>query len=167
MTLEQSVFMFGFLVVSVAIIGVVLVMYRRAKVIDGGGTPTVATLWGLGSLPAERTEGNRWASYVHRITGVAILLFLLLHLVDVSLYVWSVPVYESVHELYGTALMRVFECGLLFALCFHAFNGIRLIAIDAWDIGMTGALRMLRVTTLVSVALTVAGSAVIMWPVVA
>lgn len=165
MTLEQSVFMFGFLVVSVAIVGVMLVMYRRARIIDGGGAPTVTTLWGLGSLPAERTEGNRWASYVHRISGVAILLFLLLHLIDVSLYVWSVPVYESVHELYGTTFMRIFECGLLFALCFHAFNGLRLIAIDAWDIGMTGALRLLRVTTLVSVVLTVAGSAVIMWPV--
>lgn len=157
--------MLGFFVVSLAILGVMVVVYRRATVIDGGGTPTVATLWGLGRLPAERTEGNRWASYVHRISGLAILLFLLLHLIDVSLYVWSVPVYESVHELYGTTFMRIFECGLLFALCFHAFNGIRLIAIDAWDIGMSGALNLLRVTTVVSVLLTAAGSLVILWPV--
>ena len=165
MSLEQSVFMLGFVIVTIAILAVMLLVYRRAKVIDGGGSPTGANLWGLGRLPVERTEGNRWAAYVHRISGVAILLFLLLHLIDVSLYVWSVPVYESVHELYGTTLMRIFECGLLFALCFHAFNGLRLIAIDVWDIGMTGAMRLLQVTTTVSVALTVAGSAVIMWPV--
>ena len=69
------------------------------------------------------------------------------------------------HELYGTAFMRVFECGLLFALCFHAFNGLRLIAIDVWDIGMTGALRLLWLTMAVSIALTIAGSVVILWPV--
>lgn len=165
MTVEQSIFMLGFLVVSAAIVAVMLVVYRRAKIIDGGGVPTASNLWGLGRLPVERTEGNRWAAYVHRISGVAVLLFLLLHLVDVSLYVWSVPVYESVHELYGSTPMRVFECGLLFALCFHAFNGLRVIAIDVWDIGMTGALRLLRVTTTVSVVLTLAGSVVIMWPV--
>lgn len=165
MTVEQSIFMLGFLVVSAAIVAVMLVVYRRAKIIDGGGAPTASNLWGLGRLPVERTEGNRWAAYLHRISGIAVLLFLLLHLIDVSLYVWSVPVYESVHELYGSTPMRVFECGLLFALCFHAFNGLRVIAIDVWDLGMTGALRLLRATTAVSVVLTAAGSVVIMWPV--
>lgn len=165
MTFSQTMFMAGFMLVAVAIVAVTLVMYRRARVLDGGGSPTLATVSGLGRTPPSLTEANRWATYLHRITGVAILLFLLLHLIDVSLYVWSVPVYDSVHELYGTALMRVFECGLLFALCFHAFNGLRLIAIDVWDIGMTGALRLLWLTMAVSIALTIAGSVVILWPV--
>lgn len=165
MTVEQSLFMAGFLVITAAIVGFIVLVYRRALVLDGGERPRVANLWGLGSLPTERTEGNRWATYLHRVTGVAIVLFLLLHLVDVSLFVWSVPIYDSVHSLYGTTIMRIFECGLLFALCFHAFNGLRLIAIDVWDIGMRGALQLLRVTVVATVALTIAGSIVILMPV--
>lgn len=165
MSVAQAAFMAGFLLVALAIVAVTLVMYRRARVLDGGGNPTVSNLSGLGRVPAALTEGNRWATYLHRITGVAILLFLLLHLLDVSLYVWSVPVYESVHALYGTTVMRIFECGLLFALCFHAFNGLRLVAIDIWDVGMTGALRLLWLTSTVSVVLTIGGSGVILWPV--
>ena len=165
MTTAQVAFIAGFMTVSLAILGVTLIVYRRARIIDGGGHPTLINLWGLGRLPAERTEGNRWASYLHRVTGIAIVLFLLLHLIDVSLFVWSVPVYDSVHSLYGTTIMRLFECGLLFALCFHAFNGVRLIVIDVWDIGMTGALRGARLVLVVSVLLTIMGSVVILWPV--
>ncbi|WP_375001556.1 succinate dehydrogenase, cytochrome b556 subunit [Aeromicrobium sp. CTD01-1L150] len=165
MSFAQFMFMVGFMLVAVAIVAVTAVMYQRARVLDGGGNPTVSNMSGLGGMQSSLTEANRWATYLHRITGVAVLLFLLLHLIDVSLFVWSVPVYDSVHELYGTTVMRIFECGLLFALCFHAFNGLRLIAIDVWDIGMTGALRLLWLTMLVSVALTLGGSVVILWPV--
>jgi succinate dehydrogenase / fumarate reductase cytochrome b subunit len=165
MTAAQIAFTCGFLLVIALVFGVVLIVFQRARTADGGGTMPVRALMGLGRLPTERNEGNRWASYLHRLTGIGVLLFLCLHILDVSLFVVSETVYDQVHVLYGSTVMRLFECGLLFALLFHALNGVRLIAIDVWDLGMKGALRLLTIVTSLTVALTLAGSIVIMLPV--
>jgi len=74
-------------------------------------------------------KSGQWAFVGHRISGVLVFLFLLLHIVDVSLI--SDPVlYDEVHELYGNILLRVFEVGLLFALLFHSLNGLRIVLVD-------------------------------------
>jgi succinate dehydrogenase / fumarate reductase cytochrome b subunit len=62
--------------------------------------------------------------------------------------------------------MRIFECALLFGLLFHALNGLRLIAIDVWDLGTRAAVRLLSVVFLVSAAAGAAGSIVILAPVI-
>src|SRR5699024_9369120 len=102
---------------------------------------------GLGQPKQSETyrfsEANRYAAYLHRFTGIAVALFLVLHLFDVSLFAWSSSVYDDVHTLYSTPVMRIFECGLLFALVFHSLNGLRIFAIDVWDLGMQAALRVL------------------------
>ena len=58
-------------------------------------------------------------------------LFLLLHIVDVST-LNDPHVYNQIHQLYGNIFLRLFEVGLLFALLFHALNGLRVIMIDFW-----------------------------------
>ncbi len=58
--------------------------------------------------------------------------------------------------------MRVIECGLLLALVFHAFNGLRVVAIDVWDLDARRATRLLSVVVVLTAVLTVAGSAVIL-----
>jgi len=74
-------------------------------------------------------KSGQWAFVGHRISGVLVFFFLLLHIVDVSLI--SDPVlYDEVHELYGNILLRVFEVGLLFALLFHSLNGLRIVLVD-------------------------------------
>lgn len=62
--------------------------------------------------------------------------------------------------------MRFFECGLLAALGFHALNGLRLIAIDVWDVGSAGAARLLDSVVTLTVLITFGGGAVILWPLV-
>ncbi|MCI3949655.1 MAG: succinate dehydrogenase, cytochrome b556 subunit, partial [Acidimicrobiales bacterium] len=78
----------------------------------------------------------------HRISGVLVFLFLLLHIVDVSLINADPVLYDEVHELYGNILLRVFEVGLLFALLFHSLNGLRIILVDFFP-GMVGNERKL------------------------
>lgn len=167
MTPIQVAFMAGLSLVSAVIIGFTALVLVQARRVDGG-PPLMAMLRNrLGRSPYDLAEGNRWAFYVHRITGFAVFAFLALHLLDVSLYAISPARFDEVHALYSTPLMRVFECGLLFALVFHALNGLRLLVIDIGDVGRTGAGRLLDgvwVLTLVSTGL---GSAVIMWPVFA
>ena len=38
--------------------------------------------------------------------------------------------YNEVHDVYGNILLRLFEVGLLFALSFHALNGLRIVLVD-------------------------------------
>lgn len=166
MTLAQGVFLVAFAVVAVAIVAVTWVVVAGARRIDGGAYPSLRSLRRLGRLPAERSEANRWAFYAHRISGLAVLAFLCLHVLDVSVYAFSPAVYDDVHRLYSTAPMRLFECGLLLALLFHALNGLRVVAIDLWDLGAAAASRLLTGVVGVTVVLTIAGSLVILRPVV-
>lgn len=89
--------------------------------------------------------------------------FLLLHVVDVSLIRWP-RLYDEVHRLYGNVLLRSFEVGLLFALLFHCFNGVRIVALDLFP----GALRrqesLLTGVVVLTVATGVPGAYVIMRP---
>src|SRR5436190_829192 len=77
-------------------------------------------------------KSGQWAFVLHRITGFGVFFFLLLHIVDVAL-VSNARRYNEVHALYGNIVLRVFECGLLLGLLYHALNGLRIIAIDVTD----------------------------------
>lgn len=166
MTTAQLLFLSAFSLVNVVIVAAVVMVVREARRVDGGALWSATLLRRLGRLPSERTEVNRLAFYAHRLSGIAIFAFLALHIVDVSLVAISPALYDDVHELYGTVAMRLFECGLLFALLFHALNGLRLIAIDAWDLGSAAATRILNGVMIVSLLATLAGSVVILLPVV-
>ena len=91
--------------------------------------------------------------------------FLLLHIVDVSLVNFrGGDLYNDVHELYGNILLRIFECGLLFALLFHSLNGLRIVMVDFFP----GAVRQRAAAHEWVVVLTllagIPGSIVILWP---
>jgi len=167
MNFPQAVFIGAFSLVLVGVMAMVVLVLREARRLDGGSYLTSSVLRRLGRLPAERSEANRWASYAHRLSGIAIFAFVCMHIVDVSLYAASSSLYDNVHQLYGTAFMRLFECGLLLALLFHAFNGIRLVAIDVWDLGFAQAGRLLNGVVLLTAVLTVTGSMFILQPLVA
>ncbi|CAN5146901.1 succinate dehydrogenase, cytochrome b556 subunit [soil metagenome] len=85
-------------------------------------------------------RSGQWAFVGHRISGVLVFLFLLLHIVDVSLINISAELYDEVHQLYGNVVLRLFEVGLLFALLFHSLNGLRIVALDFFP----GAVRQER-----------------------
>jgi succinate dehydrogenase / fumarate reductase cytochrome b subunit len=110
-----------------------------------------------------RGRSGQWAFVTHRITGFLVFFFLLLHIVDVSLI--SRPrLYDEVHELYGNVLLRLFEVGLLFALVYHALNGLRIIMIDFFPGTIRKEKAVLSVVTALSVGITLAGGYVIMKP---
>ncbi|WP_436969070.1 succinate dehydrogenase, cytochrome b556 subunit [Demequina litoralis] len=71
-----------------------------------------------------------WMWVVHRVTGVAIFFFLLVHVLDTSLVRVSPEAYNEVIGSYKTPLYGLVEAGLVAAILLHAFNGIRIIAVD-------------------------------------
>ncbi|HET9457578.1 MAG TPA: succinate dehydrogenase, cytochrome b556 subunit [Candidatus Limnocylindrales bacterium] len=71
-----------------------------------------------------------WA--FHRIAGLAIWVFLLLHVFDIWLASVNPPLYDELLVVYASAPGRVGEALLGAALLFHALNGLRIIIIDFW-----------------------------------
>ena len=167
MTVVQLLFAAALSLVLLIVLGFgVLIGVGAAR--SGSGAYLDARFFGrLGTSPAERAEADRWAFYAHRFTGFAIFAFLALHVVDVSLYALSHSLYSQVHQLYGSAPLRIFECGLLVMILFHTFNGLRLLAIDLGNLDVRVARRLLAGAVLLTLALGLAGSAVILKPVLA
>jgi succinate dehydrogenase / fumarate reductase, cytochrome b subunit len=114
--------------------------------------------------PPEHAETRRAAFLAHRLTGFAIFAFLCLHILDLGLYSVSHHLYDDVQQLYGTAPLRVFECGLLFAVLFHAGNGLRLVAVDLFRPSGQSSRRLLGLALAATMALGGGGSVLILAP---
>jgi succinate dehydrogenase / fumarate reductase, cytochrome b subunit len=110
-----------------------------------------------------RGKSGQWAFVGHRVSGFLVFLFLLLHIVDVSLVRWP-ETYDQVHRLYGNILLRLFEVGLLFALLFHSFNGLRIVAIDFFPEAVRNQRRLLQAVVALTLLAGVPGGIVILWP---
>jgi succinate dehydrogenase / fumarate reductase cytochrome b subunit len=82
-----------------------------------------------------RGREGQWSWVAHRITGVVIFFFLLVHVLDTSLVRVSPEAYDAVIASYKNPIMGLGELGLVAAIIFHAFNGIRLILVDFWKQG--------------------------------
>lgn len=108
-------------------------------------------------------RAGQWAFLAHRISGFLVFLFLMLHVVDVSLVRWP-DTYNEVHRLYGNVVLRLFEVGLLFGLLFHSFNGLRIVAVDVFPEAVRNQRRLLQVVLAITVLAGVPGGIVILWP---
>ena len=82
-----------------------------------------------------RGREGMWSWVLHRITGVAIFFFLLVHILDTSLIRVSPEAYDAVIGAYKTPIMGLGEIGLVAAIGLHALNGLRIIAIDFTRMG--------------------------------
>jgi succinate dehydrogenase / fumarate reductase cytochrome b subunit len=71
-----------------------------------------------------------WA--FHRISGVAIWAFILLHVLDIWLVGANPELYDEVLVVYASPIGRVGETLLGAALLYHALNGLRIVIMDFW-----------------------------------
>jgi succinate dehydrogenase / fumarate reductase, cytochrome b subunit len=110
-----------------------------------------------------RGKTGQWAFVLHRVSGFLVFFFLLLHIVDVSL-INRPHIYDEVHELYGNFFLRVFECGLLFALLYHALNGLRIVIVDFFPEGVRSHRTLYNGVIFLTIAAGLPGSFVILKP---
>ncbi len=86
---------------------------------------------------------GQWSWLIHRLTGLGILLFLVIHIVDTFLvvafpasYDWTVAIYGGRYD--GTYYwplrwaFRAGELGLIASVLFHSLNGVRIVLFDFW-----------------------------------
>jgi succinate dehydrogenase / fumarate reductase cytochrome b subunit len=82
-----------------------------------------------------RGREGMWSWVAHRITGVGIFFFLLVHVIDTALVRVSPEAYNEAVGVYRNPVVGLMEVGLVGAVRFHAFNGIRIILVDFWSRG--------------------------------
>lgn len=93
---------------------------------------------------------GQWSWLLHRITGLGILLYLVVHIWDTFLVIFSPASYDAMMGLYGGMIdgveypllrwaFRFGELGLIASVVFHAINGLRVILFDLSPIRAVGA----------------------------
>ena len=82
-----------------------------------------------------RGKVGMWSWVLHRITGVAIFFFLLVHVLDTSLVRIDPEAFNDVMATYKTVIIGFGELGLVAAILYHSLNGVRIILIDFWRKG--------------------------------
>ena len=80
-----------------------------------------------------RGREGYWAWLLHRVSGVAILVFLFLHILDTALVGFGPEAYESFVVVYRHPVFRVMEVALAAAVLYHGINGLRIIVMDFVD----------------------------------
>ena len=73
---------------------------------------------------------GQWSWMFHRITGVAVILYLFAHIVDTALVGWGPEAYNRVVGAYKNPAVHLLELGLVLAVLFHSINGIKITLID-------------------------------------
>jgi succinate dehydrogenase / fumarate reductase cytochrome b subunit len=71
-----------------------------------------------------------WA--FHRISGVAIWAFVVLHVIDIYLVGGDPKAYDTILRVYASLPGRIGEMLLGAALLYHALNGLRILLMDLW-----------------------------------
>jgi succinate dehydrogenase / fumarate reductase cytochrome b subunit len=89
-----------------------------------------STLYNLTSMLRYRGREGQWAWVLHRVSGLGVMLFLLLHITDIFLVSFGPEVFNTWLFLFKGALFRVLEVFLIFGVLFHAVNGLRVILLD-------------------------------------
>lgn len=77
-----------------------------------------------------RGHPGQWSWILHRITGVAIILFLFAHVVDTAVIGWGPEAYNRVIEAYHNPVIRLLELGLVTAVLYHSINGLKITLVD-------------------------------------
>lgn len=96
-------------------------------------------------------QSGMWSWLLHRVAGLGILLFLLVHIVDISLLNFGPAVYDDGIALFGTTIVRLISLALIAAVLYHSFNGIRIILIDFWPKAVRYQATMFAIVLVVTV----------------
>jgi succinate dehydrogenase / fumarate reductase membrane anchor subunit len=84
----------------------------------------------LGRAPIYSGGTGQYAWALHRATGIGILFFLLVHIIDISLIGLGRAIYDASVEFYARPVLLPMEILLVGALVYHTLNGMRIMRID-------------------------------------
>ncbi|MDX2075485.1 MAG: succinate dehydrogenase, cytochrome b556 subunit [bacterium] len=98
---------------------------------------------------------GQWSWVLHRITGLGVLFFFILHIIDTSWSVFYPNLYEKAIAIYQTPLFTLGEFGLVACVVYHAFNGLRIGILDYnprwWRFQQRAAVWVLAISVVVCI----------------
>jgi succinate dehydrogenase / fumarate reductase cytochrome b subunit len=98
---------------------------------------------------------GQWSWVLHRITGLGVLFFLTLHVIDTSWAVFYPQLYVEAIATYQTPLFTIGEFALVAAVVYHALNGIRIVVFDYrprwWKYQQRAAFWVLGISVLICI----------------
>lgn len=94
------------------------------------------TLTGYASY---RGREGHYSFLLHRITGLGVVLFLIIHILDTATVYFFPALYQEAINIYRSTLFGFGEIALVFCVFYHGVNGLRvaffdLIAPKLWNI---------------------------------
>jgi succinate dehydrogenase cytochrome b556 subunit len=92
-------------------------------------------IWALrsladGRMPVYSGGSGQYAWVLHRASGLGILFFLLVHIIDISLIGLGRGIYDASVAFYAQTVLLPMEILLVGAVVYHTLNGIRVMTID-------------------------------------
>jgi len=103
-----------------------------------------------------------WSHVFHRISGLALILYLSIHIWVMHYLQKGQAQYDRLMTLLNTPMFKVGEALLLGAILFHSLNGMRLVFMDS-GVGMRKYRATFWIVFAVCAALGIAGGAVIVF----
>jgi succinate dehydrogenase / fumarate reductase, cytochrome b subunit len=77
-----------------------------------------------------RGGGPMWAWILHRVSGLAMILFVGMHIIaSFSMQQFGSDIATSINIVYESVYFQVF---ILFVVLYHGLNGLRIIILDTW-----------------------------------
>lgn len=141
---------------------------RQPQAYDPGSSSRVREgLLRYGKSPDE------WSWLLHRLTGVGVLLFLVIHVVDTFFVVAYPSLYDHTVGIYGGVVsglpwegangyyrslrwaFRVGELALIASVLFHSLNGVRIVLFDFWPKAMVYRRGLNRLVTILFFAVMI------------
>jgi succinate dehydrogenase cytochrome b556 subunit/succinate dehydrogenase hydrophobic membrane anchor protein len=114
-----------------------------------------------GQVPIYNGDTGQYAWLFHRLTGIGILFFLVIHVIDIMLIGLGRDVYDHAVSFYAKWYILPMEILLVGAVIYHALNGLRIVAIDFWSQGTHRERQMFWIALIGAVVLTVPSAIII------
>ncbi len=116
-----------------------------------------------------RGREGQWAFVLHRLSGVALALYLMLHVLDISLVMYGPDgPFNAFLAFYHQWPFRIGLILIMAAVVYHAFNGLRIILMDltSWGTkyhrqlwyGVLGATTLIGIPVLLKVVPEIFGA---------
>ncbi len=100
--------------------------------------------------------------WIHRVTGVAVTIFLFLHIFTLSSVFRGKDAYDYAISKFDTKFGYIFQYLLLLAVAIHLLNGIRITVADFW--GLTRVQKkLLWVSLFVFLVIAAVGVKTVLW----
>jgi succinate dehydrogenase / fumarate reductase, cytochrome b subunit len=108
----------------------------------------------LGTALRYKGREGMWTWILHRATGLGVLFFLVVHVIDTGIIIYRPDWYDHALEIYRHPLFRIAELFVFFGVVYHAANGLRIIVQDFWSYVMQRQRQLsLAVAVIVAVAM--------------